>query len=185
MTKKEIRRHALASRRGLTHEERVAKSRQIISKLTNCAEYTNADTVFCYVSVEDEVHTDELLQKIIKAGKRLCVPRITDIEGGIMVAAELKQTEDLTEGAFGIFTAPDGAEEIQPENIDLVIVPGAAFDEQGHRIGMGGGYYDRFLGKVAGKSVGIAYECQLYENLPVEAHDKKVDNLITERKDIH
>lgn len=181
LTKKELRKMALRSRRSMNHEQRVLESVIITNKLLLSEEFHKARTIFCYVAVEEEVHTADILQKVLATGKRLCVPYITDSKGGIMIAARLRSMSDLTEGTFGILTAPayDGAiEEISPEDIDLVIVPGVAFSAEGQRIGMGGGYYDRFLGSVSGKSIGLAYECQLYDSLPVEQHDKRVDKVV-------
>lgn len=182
MTKKELRKEALRSRRSMTHERRVVESQAIADMLFQSDEFKQAKTVFCYVSVEEEVHTVSILQAVLNAGKNLCVPYITDSNGGIMIAAQLRSMDDLIDGAFGILTAPayDGViEEIRPEDIDLAIVPGVAFSAEGQRIGMGGGYYDRFLGSVSGNCIGIAYECQLYNSLPVEPHDKKVDKVLT------
>lgn len=182
MTKRELRKEALSSRRSMTHEQRVMESNVISDNLLQSDEFKQAKMIFCYVSVEEEVHTENIMREILKSGKRLCVPYITDSKGGIMIAARLRSMNDLTEGAFGILTAPayDGViEEISPEDIDLVIVPGVAFSAEGQRIGMGGGYYDRFLGSVSGKSIGLAYECQLYDSLPVEHHDKSVDKVLT------
>lgn len=180
--KRFLRKEALKNRRSMSHEERVLESRSIAEKVISSKEFQQAETVFAYVSVEDEVHTEFLLAEILRAGKKLFVPYIRDSKNGDMTAVRLRSFNDLVEGAFGILTAPpyEGTlQEISADEIDLVIAPGVAFDGEGHRIGMGGGYYDRFLGN-ASKAVkfGLAYKCQFFESIPVENHDKKVDKVI-------
>lgn len=179
--KKRIRKEALSARRAMLPEQRAQESRDITDKVLSSSEFIEAETVFCYVSLDDEVHTYDIMFAVLKAGKRLCIPYVTD-EKGIMLAVQLRSISDLVIGAYGIPTAPEynGSHVVvSPEDIDLAIVPGAAFTLDGQRIGMGGGYYDRFLERLAGISVGVAYSCQMYENLPVEQHDKKVDIIFT------
>lgn len=180
--KRLLRKEALKNRRSMSHEERALESKSITEKIISSNEFQQAETVFAYVSVEDEVHTELLLAEILRAGKKLCIPYIRDSKNGDMIAVELRSLNDLVEGAFGILTAPpyEGKlQEISAEKIDLIIAPGAAFDGEGHRIGMGGGYYDRFLNSTS-KAIkfGIAYKCQFFASIPVEAHDKKVDKVI-------
>lgn len=179
--KRQLRRHALGQRRGMSHDARAEESRKIADQLFQSKLYRDSRTVFCYVSVEDEVHTELILDRVLSDGKRLCIPYILDSEQGLMAAALLKSLDMLKPGVYGILTVgePDFVP-VEPEAIDLVIVPGVAFDLHGHRIGMGGGYYDRFLRQAADASrLAIAYECQVFHDLPVEQHDISVDYLVT------
>ena len=98
--------------------------------------YTSMPPAF-FVSVEDEVHTLELMNRILSDGKRLCIPYITEPDSRIMTAALVNNLDDLVPGFWDIPTVrQDKYHEVKPDDIDLVIVPGAAFDKQGHRIGM-------------------------------------------------
>ena len=95
-----------------------------------------------------------------------------------MEAAYLDAPDDLAPGAFGI-PEPQG-EAADPASIDLTLVPGAAFDKSGGRLGRGGGYYDRYLPLVRGLTVGLAFECQMLETVPREAHDIGIQRVVTE-----
>lgn len=183
MDKKAMRRAGLAARRSLTPLERQDKSRSIQDALLESRVLSGAGNVFCYVSVEDEVHTARLLSGILDAGKVLLVPYITDAKAGFMEAAQLRQVEDLALGVYDIPTVPEEDKVfLAPEDIDVVIVPGSAFDTAGRRIGMGGGFYDRFVGKTSAVKVALAYDCQIFPRLPAEDYDKKVDMIFTESK---
>ncbi|MCR5175583.1 MAG: 5-formyltetrahydrofolate cyclo-ligase [Anaerovibrio sp.] len=179
--KKKLRHEALARRRALTHGERVAESLAISGQLKEMDLYKDAQVVFCYVSVEDEVHTRDILCQAIMDGKRVCVPYIYDADSRIMTAAALHSITELVPGAFDIMTVRDDLyQEIDQNEIDLIIVPGAAFDKKGHRIGMGGGYYDIFLhGCPNADKLAVAYECQLLDEFETENHDITVDYILT------
>jgi 5-formyltetrahydrofolate cyclo-ligase len=181
LVKKELRRMALKKRRAMSHEARNAESHRISDRLCELDLYKHASCIFCYVSVEDEVHTLELMNRMLSDGKRLCIPYITEPDSRIMTAALVNNLDDLVPGFWDIPTVrQDKYHEVKPDDIDMVIVPGAAFDKQGHRIGMGGGYYDVFLPKVRnGALVAVAYGCQLMDSIEVMDHDISVDYLLT------
>lgn len=180
-TKKRLRREALAERRAMSMYERERDSIAIFEKLKEMELYKEAKCVFCYVSVEDEVHTNKILRQVLADGKKLCVPYILDIEQGIMSAAQLTSTSDLAPGAYGILTVRDSKyQEVAKDEIDLVIVPGIAFDRRGHRVGMGRGYYDIFLKKTQNATkVAIVYDCQIFDDFEVSSYDVAVDYLLT------
>lgn len=183
MDKKTMRHQGLAARRNLAQQQRAAKSAQIANALCNSLLFQQAKSIFCYVGSEDEVHTMQIMQMAIEQNKILAVPYITDAANGMMKAAILHSVENLVPGIYDIPTVPETDRSFLAEStIDLVIVPGTAFDATGHRIGMGGGFYDRFLrGTVASKAA-LAYECQIFDHLPVEEHDQQVDYIFTENK---
>lgn len=163
----------------MSDEERKASDFWIADKIISLPEWYSASSVFCYVSLADEADTYRLMEKAIDCGKMLCVPLI--VADGIMEAVELKSVSDLFADKFGIPTAPSYYDDyvfIDPKEIDFAVVPGAAFARNGKRIGMGGGYYDRFLGRFGGVSAGIAHSCQIYEDIPVDEWDKSVDMVI-------
>ncbi len=185
-TKRNLRHDALVKRRSMSRYEREKDSITIFNKLKEMDLYKKADCIFCYVSVEDEVHTDKILRQVLADGKCLCVPYIVDTESGVMNAARLKSMSELTTGVFGIRTVKkDVYQEVNHDDIDLVIVPGIAFDRKGHRIGKGGGYYDIFLKKInRAYKVAIAYDCQIFDDFAVENHDVPVDYVLTTNGEI-
>jgi 5-formyltetrahydrofolate cyclo-ligase len=107
------------------------------------------------------------------------VPKIK--KGYGLLAIEIKSLDELSPGTFGILE-PAGEKGISPEEIDLVVVPGVAFDKRGNRMGYGAGYYDSFLPKLRPevKKVAVAFEIQVTDSLPAEEHDVKMDLIITE-----
>ena len=179
-TKKDIRRQILAVRRTLPAGEAIEKSRAIFQKVTAHPWYIEADIVFCYASHDGEVRTRELMDQILADGKRLALPRV---EGKEMTFYE--GTEQLTAGAYGI-------EEPLPEKPirkgdskkALMLIPGIVFDRRLHRIGYGGGFYDRYLaGETPFHTMAVAYECQcILGELPFESHDLCPEVLVTERE---
>lgn len=180
--KKLLRRGGLARRRSLTCELRQEKSALVAERLLSSDVFQKAGSVFCYVSMEDEVHTEAIINGALAAGKRVSVPHVTDAAQGLMCAARLYSMEELVPGEYGILTLPlEKVEPVLPLDIDLVIVPGSAFDRAGHRVGMGGGYYDRFLRQAAGAiKAAVAYECQIFDNFAVDMYDQSVDYIFTE-----
>ncbi len=179
--KKKLRHHLLGLRRHLSVEERESRSACIWQQLRREKFYRQAKCVFCYASMPDEVQTHAILEHMLQNGKRVCLPRI--VAKGIMDAVELSSMEDLVPGDFGILTVSDEkGTVIPPEEIDCVLVPGAGFGRDGARLGMGGGYYDRFLMTRARQALRIAaaFSCQLSAEIPMEPHDCRVDAVITE-----
>ncbi len=117
-------------------------SKGISSVVLNSDEWKNAEIVFVFVSLKNEIDTSPLLLDALGSGKRLCVPRITG--DGLMEAVEIKKLSDLKSGKFGISEPIKGCPIIKKEQIDLIILPCLAADENGSRLGKGGGFYDRF-----------------------------------------
>ena len=135
--------------------------------------YRSARTVLCYHSVGGEVDTIRLIERMRSDGKTVCLPAI--VEKGVM---EARRMDCLVPGPYGI-PCPEGPR-VLPEEIDLVVVPGLAFDLLCHRLGQGGGYYDRYLPLCRGVKIGLAFECQVVDDLPLEAHDIQLDYVATE-----
>lgn len=148
-------------------------SERIAARVTALGAYRSARTVLCYHSAGGEVDTLKLIERMRSDGKIVCLPAI--IGPGVM---EARRMDRLTPGPYGI-PCPEGPL-VPPEEIDLILVPGLAFDKSCHRLGRGGGYYDRYLPGCRGKTVGLAFDCQVVERLPLEAHDAPLDMLVTE-----
>ncbi len=135
-----------------------------------------------YVSLRDEVNTLTMIDEAIKTGKKVCVPVILREEKRL-IAGEIKdRAMDLEKQHFGIYQPKEAhAKEVPLHNIDLVVVPGIAFDKDNVRLGRGHGYYDRFLSGLPGstKTIGLAFDFQVVERLPKDSHDIPVWKTIT------
>ena len=179
--KNRLRREMLQKRRQLSEEQRERLSRKILEHLYREPVYDRSKTVMAYMSMPDEVQIGPLLEDCLRKGKRPAIPLI--VGKGQMEAVLVPSMESLTEGAYGILTVREELRRIvPPEQIDCVIVPGTAFSGTGERLGLGGGFYDRFLRRCPNAHrIALAFSFQLVEKLPTEQHDIKVDQIITER----
>lgn len=138
-----------------------------------------AKTVMIYVSFAREAATVPLIEALLQTDKIISLPRC--IRGNDLVAAVVRDLTQLIPGHFGILEPPVAAPLMEPEALDLIVVPGIAFDRNGYRLGRGAGYYDRFLNRTPARTfkLGLAYDFQLLDKLPVAAHDIPMDGLLT------
>jgi len=180
--KKKIKGEILERRRSHAHGERVEKSAQIMKRLFELEEFKRAKTVLFYASKSDEVQTLGMIEEALALGKRVAVP-ITIVEGRNLALGEIRSVKALAPGAFNV---PEPVEyvPVNPNLVDLVVVPGVAFDERGDRIGHGMGYYDKLLGQMhmGAKFVGLAFELQIVDDVPEERHDIRVHKIVTEKR---
>lgn len=181
--RKEKVRHLVRDRiSSMSVELRAEKSSKVISRLKDIEEFSKAGCIMTYVSKRDEVDTTGLIRDIIKLGKRVVVPRVDETRNELM-PCEIANLKELDVGAFGVME-PD-LKQIRPvatDDIDLIIVPGRAFDTRCNRLGRGKGYFDRFLKKI-GRSkriIGLAFSEQILENIPRDENDVKVDMVVTD-----
>ncbi len=182
--KKALRASIKQKRRALSIEYRQQASRKMQAELTRLPCYQAAEYIMLYMAMQDEVQLDELIAMVLKDGKKAVIPLVTG--AGLMEAVELSDMADLVPDKYGIKTVSEEKRRlIAPDKIDLIIVPGVAFDKAGHRLGMGGGFYDRFMLR-ASRAVraALAYDCQLLAAVPAEVHDLTVDYIITEKQNI-
>lgn len=182
MEKKSIRNYIREKRELLSSFEVRETSERITEVLLGSSYFQKAETVMSYMSFKNEVDTHEINSTVLRAGKKLLLPRTVGKEK--MEAVEYRK--GLQRGAMGI-EEPIGEKYIG--KIDLIIVPGVAFDKEGNRIGFGRGYYDRFLEDYPDSmKISLAYDFQMVERIEAEEHDKKVDiiflknNLIEAKK---
>lgn len=187
-TKAELRKEILKLRDGLSPEERQQKSKVITRKVLAHKTFLEADSVLLFASYRSEVDTSGIFTGALALGKKVFFPRV---EGKVMNFYQVKSEEDLKEGYRGI-REPEAVEErtFRPdkkENV-LVLMPGAVFDENGGRIGYGGGYYDKFLQELEREiptenvyKLAVAFSCQVVEAgvIPWEEHDIAVEYLVT------
>ena len=172
----------LDRRRALSAEERKWASRILCAHAHALSVLQNAHTIMLYASMAEEIDLFPLMEALLAEGHRIALPEI--VGRGVMTARELPVMDALIEGTFGILT-PDPAygRQIPAEEIDLVIVPGAAFSSDGGRLGLGGGYYDRFLPQaVHAVRLVLAFDVQVVPKVPRNARDACVDCILTERR---
>ena len=177
--KKILRREFLSRRASIPRDERERISHALIKKFFATEIYRTAKIIMAYASTPEELQLDELFTACFDDGKILAIPFI--VGKGEMRAVEVPNFDALEVGAFNIMTVKRECRNfIDAAAIDCVIVPGAAFDIHGGRLGLGGGYYDKFLPRaVNAKKIALAYDFQLVDVLPTEFHDVTIDMVIT------
>lgn len=161
----------------LADEARSVLGRRILARILELPETQAARTVFCFVSHGDEVDTHALIDHLLQSGKRVVIPRI--LPERRMIAVPFPGWKELVPGTLGI-PAPAGDAAFEG-TVDLCITPGLAFTVDGGRLGHGRGYYDRWLAEHAPIiTVAPAFECQVVRELPMAAHDVRIDMVATE-----
>lgn len=177
-----LRKLALSKRDNLSEPERKEFSEAIAKTLLSLPEIEKADIIMCYRSFRSEADTAEIVENLFQLGKTLCFPVCE--KAGIMHAFSPIDENSWIAGRMGIME-PDREKSrlIAPEDIELLICPLVAFDNQKNRIGYGGGYYDRYLPRCEkAVKIGIAFEAQRVEKIDTDRYDKAMDIIITEEK---
>ena len=175
--KNQLKQSVLEKRNSLPKEEILDISNKIKNNLFNLDSYKKSKTIMFFVSFNSEVHTHEMIKAVFK-DKTVVIPKVEhhEIEPSVII-----DFDNLMAGQFGILE-PIEAMKIAYKNIDLVLVPGIVFDKEGHRIGYGFGYYDKFLRKVPkALKIGLCFDFQLVDKVPREEHDVPVDLIVTEK----
>jgi 5-formyltetrahydrofolate cyclo-ligase len=182
--KKKLREQAHANRNAQENKDEL--SREICAKFVALPAYVRAETVMYYIDVRSEVRTRHALPSALTQGRRIVVPWCND--GGELELFHLENMEELAIGMYKILepkpelrTLP--AKQVRAEDLDLIMVPGVAFDRTGARMGHGKGYYDKLLQRARSDAplVALAFECQLFPEIPTAPHDIFMDMIITER----
>jgi 5-formyltetrahydrofolate cyclo-ligase len=176
--KRALRRQARALRDGLSSGERERMSEEVAGNVLALPAVADATTVMAFSSFGSEVDTGPILERLERDGRRVALPRV---EGRHIVAVAYHSGDRVRPTSFGA-TEPAGGEEVTPEEIDVVIVPGLAFDRSGHRVGYGRGFYDRFLTALRpdALTIGICFSVQLVDEVPHGRGDRPVDLVMTE-----
>ncbi len=182
MSKSGLRRTLRASRASLPVELVEGWSTAICARVNALVQWRQAEIVHCYVgALPGEVRTERLIEGALRDHKRVICPRIRP--HGQLDHREVTELSQLTDSAFGLqepdpeLCAPGDA-----DSAEIVVVPGVAFSADGHRLGMGGGYYDRFLSQSENLRIALAYEMQLVDTIPRVNHDEPVDLIVTEMR---
>lgn len=183
MEKKIIREKVLERRAKLSKNDHIKFSKDIINQIFDSPHYKNAKTIMTFISFSDEVDTHDFIKKSISDGKMIVVP-ITFPKTKELKPSHVKDFNELEEGYYNILTPKkEFVRFIDPQEIDLVIVPGVGFDKSGYRVGYGGGYYDRFLSKLPTVvTIAIAFDLQVIDKVPKEDFDIPVDYIFTEKE---
>lgn len=165
-------------------------SRGICDKFMALPAYAAARTVMWYVDAGSEVRTRHTLPSALGHGKRVVIPWCV-VETNQLELFWLEDMNELVEGAYKILEPRTElrelpAKRLRPEELDLVMAPGTAFDPRGGRMGQGKGYYDRLLANARTDAplVGMAFDCQIFDEIPVSTHDVFMDMVLTESRDL-
>ena len=180
-----LRTQILGARDLLGARERQEKSRAAMQNFLSLPEMKHWSTLFIYVNFRSELETLELIQSCLSKGKRVAVPLVEASTVSMIPLLIQDPEKDLVPGYYGIPEPdPEKSLRVAAREIDAVVIPGSVFDIHGGRLGYGGGYYDRFLVNDApqAKRIGLAFEMQVVENVPVQPHDQPLDILITEKR---
>lgn len=185
MDKGELRREIKHKRETFHKELKNEADRKIREALFKSDVFRNSKTVFIYVNMDLEVNTVEIIRELIKSNKVVAVPKVIPINKKEiqMKALKIDSLLQLNEsGAYGILEPSIDCEDIS-EEVDLIIIPGLAFDVKGNRLGYGGGFYDRFLSKYPNsKRVALCYDFQILDEIPHEFFDEKVQTIISDKR---
>jgi len=181
--KKRVRKRMIAQREALSGEAVRESGEAIWRRILGLSEVAEARVIHCYVSAKNnEVDTRRLISVALEEGKRIVVP-VTDFWNRRLDHSEIKCLDELERSMFGLLEPREECLRfIGIGEIDLVIVPGLAFDPQGNRIGFGGGFYDRFLSDIRAPKIALAYSFQVVEKIEEGPHDVRMDKVVTDER---
>lgn len=180
--KEQLRAALLKQRSHIPEPAYLQRSSAIIDRLRALPEFTAADTVHCYVSLNErrEVNTRPLLMSMLNGPKKVVVP-VTQMENGTLRHVHIEAFSDLHANEWGV-PEPTEGEEVGLGELDLIVVPMVGADRNRNRIGYGKGFYDRFLARVDCPTVGLVFEQGLVPSIPAEPFDVPLDYCITEQQ---
>lgn len=163
-------------------DDRRRRSAAIWRKVCRLEAFRRAKRVCCYVALPYEVQTWRMIEQMLSYGKQVVVPVTRPRTKRLWLSGVRDPAAELARGAFGVREPmPSARRPVRARDLDLVLVPGLAFDRRGHRLGHGHGYFDRFLARLPRTipTVGLAFRFQLLEHLPVDPHDYAVQTVLT------
>jgi len=178
LTKEQVRIKIVSKLRNQKEEERLKKSRKILTKFFRLDRVKKAKRIMFYIALDAEVKTDRMIEKALKMGKEIAVPACASKQCKIS-PCKMGLNVKLKRGPYGIYE-PVTKKVISLSKLDVVVVPGVAFDDRGNRLGRGKGYYDRFLTRLPQKTyrVGLAFDFQILPSIPLSRHDTGVDKVV-------
>lgn len=172
--KAELRKKILQEMKALSQEQKQAMDQVLTERFLQHPFYQEAKTIATYLSFPHEFQTQELIEQVLKDGKKVLIPKTYSKGRMAFVVYNPKQ---LAKTSFGLLEPQGDLEVVGPSQIDLIHVPGLAFTTEGYRIGYGGGYYDRYLEHFAGHTMSTIYPCQI-QNFNSENHDIPVQEVL-------
>lgn len=173
--KKQLRKEVAQHKKQYSAQALAAFSLSAVHRLQNLEDFKSAQTICLYHALPDEINTHEVIEKYYEC-KNIILPVVV---GDDLLLKPYKGIEHTTSGPFGIIEPAQYIEPISPEAIDLIIIPGMAFDRTGNRLGRGRGFYDRLLKTVKAPRIGICFDFQLFENIPTEPFDMRMNKIVT------
>ena len=178
VAKKALRRQLLDRRACLSPAEMACMGRAAQALVIGLELFRSAQTLALYAPTRGETDTADIHRAALAAHKSVCYPRV---EQERLRFYRVKSRAELVIGRFGILEPGPESHEIAPEDLDLILLPGVAFDQRGFRLGYGRGFYDRFLAEsnFSGVKIGMGYTFQMLDCLPVEGHDQPMDLVVT------
>ncbi len=177
--KKEQRMYYKEKRKRLSRLKKDELDKKIFINVINSREYRECENILIYVSIGFEVDTRMIIENALANGKKVFIPRVTN-EKRVMKFYEINNFDELEMSKFGVYEPKISVEWLN-ENNSICIVPAFVFDQNGFRIGYGGGYYDYFLSRYNVKTIGIIYNEFIIDNVIINQFDMKVDRIITEK----
>ncbi|VVC03888.1 5-formyltetrahydrofolate cyclo-ligase family protein [Candidatus Bilamarchaeum dharawalense] len=177
--KNEIRKQILAKRNALSKDEIEKLSDKILERLLSHPKFPEAKIVAFYMTKGSEVDTKKMIERAIKEGKQVLVP----VTGQKIAFYKFQSFDDLVQGKFGIME-PKSKDTPFEQCPDIIIVPGVTFGLCMHRLGYGKGYYDRYLSDCKAFRIGICFDFQIIDKLPVHENDQRMNCIITDKRTI-
>lgn len=184
-TKEAVRQACKSQRAALSVADCRSWTPMLTNQIVNSPEYISAKNIMAYLAMPKEANLDDVIRHALEHDKSVYVPVCTDKT--TMIAVRLKSLESIVRGVLNIRIPAEPYDIIDTYDLDLILVPGAGFDRQGGRMGMGNGYYDRFLKELSPSTfMGVCWTVQLWETpIPMEALDQRMSKIVTEQGIIH
>lgn len=178
--KKGLRQKMLAMRRALSANETESRSSSLKENILSLLEYKNAKKIMAFLAMKGESNLDGFIRQALLDGKEVYIP--VCLPERQMEAGRLIDMEHFEKGPLGLRNLPAGYEVTGPESLDLVLIPGLAVSQEGIRLGMGAGYYDRYLARVPfEKRVAALWDFQVIPDIPSEPFDQKIAKIVTDK----
>lgn len=185
--KKILRKEILKKRENIDKVKKENMDTEILNSFYKSKYYNEAINIFIYISYGSEINTRDIINRALKEKKRIYVPR-TEFKTRTMDAVEISSLDNLIESSYGILEPSKNEPCIDPNELDLIVVPGVAFDRNGGRMGYGAGFYDRYFSKINKNNIGritklaLAYDFQVTDEVPMGELDVPVDYVLTEKE---
>lgn len=185
--KKTLRTEIIIKRNSIDIVEKEDMDKKILDRFYESEYYKKSKKIFIYISYNSEINTREIIEKALKDNKKIYVPR-TEFKARLMDAVEITSLNNLIKSPYGALEPTIKEPHIDPNELDLIVVPGLAFDRQGGRTGYGAGFYDRYFKKISGNSIkkivtlALAYDFQILDKVPMSEQDVPVSYVITEKE---